>query len=396
MTDQQQQLQMQLQQPPITRVFCWGSKAGGALGHNATAQRGLERYPIPASCLPLDIKSPPSFVSAGYRTSMVVLDDGRCYSWGERLGGGGQQCGVNAVDQRTSRLLRIQGKIAIVDVKHGNNHACAVTADGTMWSWGDASEGRLGLGNDKRRGIITMPKKVLFVERMKKYQQIGCGERHTIACIEDGSMVAFGANDASQLGIGKEKKKIKMSWEGVKVLCSEKIVLVACGTNHSAAVSDGGILFTWGWGENGRLGHGDTETRSRPERVDSLAHGCQTITKVSCGSSHTCVVSEEGDVLGFGWNMYGQVGIQEDPTKDDDEIGISCLRPAMCLRGNMVMDVSCGFAHTAATTVSGKLYTWGFNEEGQLGLGHERNVNQPSIVDFRQEKCTKYVLSVSC
>ena len=105
---------------------------------------------------------------------------------------------------------------------------------------------------------------------------------------------------------------------------------VSCGFNHSAACTVGGDLFTWGWGENGRLGHGDVRKRQHPTLIASLrpcggeappppepSRGRAApssppptafIKSVSCGACHTLALTDDGVVLSFGWNQYGQCG----------------------------------------------------------------------------------------
>ena len=162
---------------------------------------------------------------------------------------------------------------------------------------------------------------------------------------------------------------------------------VSCGPNHSAAVSRCRKIFTWGWGERGRLGHGDEEMRPSPARVEAIS---SEAFGVACGASHTLVLAEDGDVFGFGWNAYGQVG-------DRIELGESVLFPVKCLQGTAAINISGGFGHSAAVTVAGELFTWGFNEDGQLGHGHERNISVPSRVNFSEDaEHSRYVVSVAC
>ena len=61
---------------------------------------------------------------------------------------------------------------------------------------------------------------------------------------------------------------------------------------------------SWGWGEQGRLGHGDEEGRLKPTLVETLA---MDVSAVACGGGHTLFVSQDGELAGTGWNEYGQV-----------------------------------------------------------------------------------------
>lgn len=77
------------------------------------------------------------------------------------------------------------------------------------------------------------------------------------------------------------------------------------GYRHSAAISDDGRLYTWGEGDHGRLGHGDSNSRHIPTLVTDLTN----VGSVACGSSHTLVVSRDGStVWSFGSGENGKLG----------------------------------------------------------------------------------------
>jgi alpha-tubulin suppressor-like RCC1 family protein len=85
-------------------------------------------------------------------------------------------------------------------------------------------------------------------------------------------------------------------------------------------------------------------------RVKSLEAACT----VACGYAHTLVASVDGSVLGFGWNCHNQVlGAAEIGSNND------CLFPVVCLEKQLIVKISCGFAHSAAITSIGGFYTWG-------------------------------------
>jgi hypothetical protein len=117
---------------------------------------------------------------------------------------------------------------------------------------------------------------------------------------------------------------------------------------------------------------------------------------VACGATFTCVLSSDSKRLFcFGDNTHLQCGDTQNTDTDDGNI----LYPKeILIHGLSIYSIHCGFAHSAITTFSGKLFTWGFNDEGQLGLGHEKNVGYPTNVSFNGEStdCEQYVVSVAC
>ena len=88
------------------------------------------------------------------------------------------------------------------------------------------------------------------------------------------------------------------------------VIFISAGAHHTAALTDGGDIFTWGRGhtrEQGNpLGHGDLKDAPVPKRVSSLRH--HTIVHVSAGDRHSLAVSETGWTFSWGDGESGQLG----------------------------------------------------------------------------------------
>lgn len=121
------------------------------------------------------------------------------------------------------------------------------------------------------------------------------------------------------------------------------ISLCILGYRHSAAVSEDGILYTWGEGEHGRLGHGDNLSRSEPTEVN-----LSDVGSVACGSAHTLVLSRDGKtVWSFGSGDSGRLG--------HGEIA-KVFRPKVieALQGLTIRKVCAGALFSMALTTSGQ------------------------------------------
>ena len=131
-------------------------------------------------------------------------------------------------------------------------------------------------------------------------------------------------------------------------------------------------VHTWGRGAIGILGHGDEEDCLRPRPVKALAG--VAIHSVSCGAYQTAAVTEAGALFTWGWRL--------DQTKDGMVVeGYATLPDQVhALDDQQVRKVACGHYCTAAVTSNGSLYTWGKGEHGQLGHGHYANVVEPERV----------------
>ena len=213
---------------------------------------------------------------------------------------------------------------------------------------------------------------------------VSCGEKHT-AVINDDKIYTFGCNDAGQLGIGSLSSTAVPTLP--QSLSTTPIISVSCGVNHTVCVSRLGEAYSWGWGENGRLGLGDEEKRINPTVIDKLKDDLLFATRAICGASHTAVITDNGDLVTFGWNLYGQCGIQ---------VPSSVLLPVVAMSGKIVTQASCGFAHTGAVTARGELWMFGFGEEGQLGDGMEESRFSPEITEVDVNNEGVRALSVCC
>lgn len=118
--------------------------------------------------------------------------------------------------------------------------------------------------------------------------------------------------------------------------------LVSFGAVHACGVSCEGVLSTWGLSNKGQLGHHDYESRELPEIVDELRD--QQVKDVACGCEHSVAVTEHG-VFSWGSNEFGQLG-QEDGNKGQ----LTIPKPIRLLRDKMVTHVVCGLHHTLAVT----------------------------------------------
>ena len=155
------------------------------------------------------------------------------------------------------------------------------------------------------------------------------------------------------------------------------VSLVEGGAQHLAIVHQSGALYTWGVGAAGRLGLDVTEGGdprqdcAKPTLVQALAS--VPVLKVSCGHSHSACITTAKDLYVWGSAASGKLGLGE--AARDVECYAS-LPTSLRLGGPggpkpMVRNVSCGAAHSCATTLAGELYVWGCGDGGRLGLGRD-------------------------
>lgn len=136
---------------------------------------------------------------------------------------------------------------------------------------------------------------------------------------------------------------------------------IACGTGHTLVVSEAGDVWSWGWNSKGQCGlPSETEGICVPTMVGSLLG--RGVRAVAAGAAHSLAVTHGGEVLAWGFGGSGQLGI-------GDHNSSPIPRPVSGLAAETVQGVACGFGHSIALTRGGALFSWGWNRDGQLGVG---------------------------
>lgn len=166
----------------------------------------------------------------------------------------------------------------------------------------------------------------------------------------------------------------------------KNIIKIKCGNFHSIALNKYGEIFTWGRNDNGQLGLATTDKYTNSP---ILLQNPLDITKIYCMGNSTYALTKCNDLYSWGYNNQGQLGLghylnQNLPQKINLE---------------NVIKVACGEEHIVAMTKSGEVYTWGSNYYGQLGLGNQDNQCVPTKVklDFNIVKiaCGRYYTVVA-
>ena len=159
--------------------------------------------------------------------------------------------------------------------------------------------------------------------------------------IELGKLYTFGDNEAGKLGLEDNQCGDTEEPQEVKTL-NEPVVFVACGGNHTAVVTKRASLFTFGSGMHGQLGHGPSFQELGLPKLVSTLQG-KFVSSVSCGESHTAVVTRNGEMYTFGDGRHGKLGM-------GDESFSNLFQPTRVTRFKRfnVEQVSCGGCHMLA------------------------------------------------
>jgi alpha-tubulin suppressor-like RCC1 family protein len=163
-----------------------------------------------------------------------------------------------------------------------------------------------------------------------------------------------------RLGHGDEDSRVIPT--RVAALEDHVITATAAGTHHTLALTQTGEAFSWGLGSNGRLGHGDEQGCLMPRRITAL--GERSLTSVAAGHAHSLAVTDRGVLLSWGNNENGQLGHRDNRQR----LVPTCIRT---LQSGRVVAVTAGSAHSVAVTDRGRAFGWGAAAKGdpRLGLG---------------------------
>lgn len=178
-----------------------------AFGSNSDGQLGINDQSVPFSTAPLLVSdlvqmqvNPIMLSCGGYHTGIVV-NNGEVYMWGRNTYG---QCGRSPSGSLTSQFLftphrlqmDIQRNFKVIDC--GDQHTALITPSGDLYTFGDNSEGQLGLGIDYK---TFSEKATLVTGIMDRVMEVASGYRHTLVLTERGSVYGMGTNRRFELGL---------------------------------------------------------------------------------------------------------------------------------------------------------------------------------------------------
>lgn len=225
-----------------------------------------------------------------------------------------------------------------------------------------------GRSFSSRNSLLTRP---LTLQVPFCIKEISCSDDHCLFLTPAGQVFSQGLNARGCLGLAAPAAHFAAKPELVTALAEEVVTTVTCGQEHSFCLTDAGLLYAWGAGEYGVLGLGHTEDESRPMAV-RLPGG--KALSISTGARHTLVLGDSGRgtvVWACGLNAAGQLGLGQINA-------VSTLTEVKLI--DEAEQVSCGVSHSMLLTSRRQVYAMGNNSLGQLGLGHSRNCIYPTRV----------------
>ncbi|CAG8458666.1 3548_t:CDS:2 [Diversispora eburnea] len=352
-------------------LFAFGSNTFGQLGIGSKSDSNL-----PTRCIfsnnPKDIFDfPPKIIVGGGNHSAIITHNEKS----------------DSIDIYHRLILPEElsssSKINWHHVTCGWTFTIATTQKGTSYIFGKGNFGELGCG----KNVKTTNDQIFKISEITNFQKVVCGLRHCIGLTKEGICYGWGSNRYGQLGLliknlkeGEKKKKQNDNYcyftptriEIKQINEEEKIIDVACGQNHSAVLTQGGDLYTFGLNKCGQLGYASPlkiQNCEIPRKVFNLPG---SVLKISCGWNNTLLGKK---------NEFDEI----DDTLNEKEGWVSKPIPLYFLPHTLsslskdveIKDFVCGSEHSLCIKKNGEFYecfAWGWNEHGNCGTGN--NIDQ--------------------
>jgi alpha-tubulin suppressor-like RCC1 family protein len=296
--------------------------------------------------------------------TIVYLDDNTLWGWGKNTLG---ELGIGSFSDQLSPVQipsSSYGGGTVRLIACGYQSSMIVLEDGAVWAWGYNSRGQLGNGTTTASWIPVLSSQVTFGTNIVK--TYGGSARFSVL-LNDNTVWGWGWNDVGQLGDGtlvdsSTPKQVIEPWAP-----GRSIKDFTSAGNHCVVILNDGDVWAWGYNAFGQLGDGTTTDRNSPVRVQTSAWGGVAALQASCGFRHTTVLLENGEVWSFGSNTQGQLGIGvtgtspvTTPVKTLSNVWAPA-RPVQLQNG--------AYYYTAVLMDDGRVWGWGSNPYGQLGIG---------------------------
>jgi alpha-tubulin suppressor-like RCC1 family protein len=295
-----------LSSPSSSQVTCFGKNTDGPLGNGlATSSAGYptESISLGSNVIDIDVGT---HKDTGGGFTCAVTEINELYCWGGNNAG---QLGQGTEENSLVPLkVNVGNNLGVLKVSTGFDFACAIITDGTVKCWGYMNDGRIGNGNLGGQQLTPI--------------------------------------STNSLGVGRSA------------------IDISSGFAHTCALLDDGSVVCWGYGSNGRLGHGGTNTKSSPFPVSGISATNPT-KQITAGYQHTCALMVNGTVQCWGNNAYGELGRVSTSTSIN-----SIPQPVQGLEYKNVIHIDAGYHATCAVIDDGSAYCWGKNVYGQLGDGN--------------------------
>ncbi len=338
----------------------WGTNAFGGLAQNNTV-----RY---SSAVQVGSDTDWKFVYSDGDACGATKNDGTFWVWGRNANN--QGLGIQATGYRSSPV-QLPGTNWPVTAGKGtfaSMHTAVIKTDGTLWTWGFNSNGRLG--HNQANTSYNSPKQV---GSDSTWSTVSLSYEATFATKSDGTAWSWGWNNNGTnggiLGQNNETQYSSPRQIGSDTTWSH----IQVGGNGVLATKTDNTLWCWGSNTYGRLGLNQSSNNvflSSPQQVGSDTDWDTGADKIRCSSRHNVgVIKTNGELWTWGRNDYGQLGHNN---RIDRKTPVQV--PGTWIQFSTRHDCCYGLKSDKS------LWAWGRNHQGQLGQNNATHISSPTQV----------------
>jgi alpha-tubulin suppressor-like RCC1 family protein len=348
-------------------LYCWGANMEGELG---VGDRDFRTRPTLVTTAATD-------VSGGEEHTCATLSDGSLWCWGQ--GGGDGRLGNDVGTDLVLTPRMVPGRNDWLSVEAGGEHTCGIASGNYLLCFGENAIGQLGVGSFDASAVPTQ------VEQ--DWIAVSLGDNHTCGIPQSGPPHCWGANDLEQLAFHPEKGETDIEYAVTpRRAPAPSFRAISSGHSHVCGIAvDDRALYCWGQGTEGQLGRRDEIWDPGSDYVLRIYVGDEdemapTIRwrAIAAGRHHTCgIVDNDGSLYcwgGFVADDGASLGLGGPRTENQTS-------PQFVASGDFA-DVTAGVSVSCATDSAGRLFCWGANGSGQLGVGDVEARFSPARVCF--------------
>lgn len=251
----------------------------------------------------------------------------------------------------------------IVELAVGLTSVYALNKDGQVWSWGDNTYGQLGIDNTTE---MNSPVKIEALAD-KVITSINAGKYTVFAIDKDGKLYGWGSNEYNILGLNTVNNKVPNLIKGLE---DKFIVSVVQNDHGSVLVIDGdGKVYSWGQNEYCILGHGNTDNLTEPKIIDYFNNNNIAVRNIvtKAQSYSAFAIDANGKLYSWGKNSFGYLGLNGNL---DSEQCQSVPAYVESLSGNKIVYVEDADGNAYAVSNTGKIFAVGKSSNNRLGISN--------------------------